>query len=427
MTRHFWVLIHRYAGLYLAFFLTVIGLTGSVLAFYTEINSWLNPQLYYVAEQAQPMLDPFTLRERALALAPQGLTNYVDLNRKPGAVYTIYPEGRTNPTTNEPYELDFDRMLLNPYTGAEIRRDKSQSFWPLTRENILPFIYALHYSLAVPESIGVWLFGIAALIWTLDCFVGFYLTLPATLHSTASNSRSFWSRWSVAWKVRWRDSAYRLNFDLHRAGGLWTWIMLFVFAWSGVAFNLGNEVYMPVMKTLFGMHDPTADIPKLPQPQPEPALGWREAHALGQQLMAEQATSHHFTILREQGLSYDPETGMYRYNVQSNADVSNKWGSTTIFFSATSGAFAGLTMPSGQDGGITFTTWITTLHMAGLWGIPMQIFVCCMGLVIAMLSVTGVYLWLKKRQAAKFHSERVVRLAAAHRRPPEQRSANVSR
>jgi uncharacterized iron-regulated membrane protein len=38
-TRRFWVLVHRYAGLFMAFFLSVAGLTGSILAFDGEINS----------------------------------------------------------------------------------------------------------------------------------------------------------------------------------------------------------------------------------------------------------------------------------------------------------------------------------------------------------------------------------------------------
>jgi len=32
----------------------------------------------------------------------------------------------------------------------------------------------------------------------------------------------------------------------------------------------------------------------------------------------------------------------------------------------------------------------------------MQVFVCIMGLVITALSVTGVYIWWKKRRAQKF-------------------------
>ncbi|TKB72386.1 MAG: hypothetical protein E8D46_14345 [Nitrospira sp.] len=63
MTRRFWVLIHRYAGLFMAFFLIVAGFTGSILAFDGELNGWLNlPQR--VEAQGRPMLNPFDLRER---------------------------------------------------------------------------------------------------------------------------------------------------------------------------------------------------------------------------------------------------------------------------------------------------------------------------------------------------------------------------
>lgn len=72
MTRHFWVLIHRYAGLYMAAFLIVAGLTGSIMAFTPEIQNGLNPPLK-VAQQSGARLDEFTLRERAQALVPQGL------------------------------------------------------------------------------------------------------------------------------------------------------------------------------------------------------------------------------------------------------------------------------------------------------------------------------------------------------------------
>jgi len=65
MARHFWVLIHRYAGLAMTVFLVLVGVTGSVLAFYHELDRWLNPALLTVPVRDGPMLDPFTLRERA--------------------------------------------------------------------------------------------------------------------------------------------------------------------------------------------------------------------------------------------------------------------------------------------------------------------------------------------------------------------------
>ncbi|MBD9355825.1 PepSY-associated TM helix domain-containing protein [Methylomonas albis] len=431
MTRHFWVLLHRYAGLYMAFFLTVAGLTGSVLAFYHELDGWLNSEHHQVAILDRPMLDDFVLRDKALALLPQAQINQVSFNRKPGQVYEAGLTPRTDPATGKPYELGFLAMRLNPYSGELIDYGKDEGYWPLTRRNILNFIYALHYSLALGE-VGVWLFGIAALIWTIDCFVAFYLTFPVrrkkvgcaevrgasvandALHyvqhilpfisvSKNENTQSgFWSRWALAWKVKWPASAFRLNFDLHRAGGLWTWLMLFVFAWSSVGFNLGPQVYQPVMKTLFDLPDFSQfPIANLPQPRPAPNIAWQDAHAIGRSLMAEQARLNDFQIINEEALQYQPDKGLFGYVVMSDRDINDKNGSTIVFFDGDSGAFVSLFTPSRQNAGMTISMWLFALHMAAVWGLPYKIFVCLMGLVVAMLSVTGVYIWLKKRRASK--------------------------
>ena len=81
------------------------------------------------------------------------------------------------------------------------------------------------------------------LLWIVDCFVAFLLTLPRS-------SGSFWIRSIRSRKVKLRANFARPNFDLHRAGGLWLWPLLFVFAWFSVMLGLGG-VYYPVMKHLF--------------------------------------------------------------------------------------------------------------------------------------------------------------------------------
>jgi uncharacterized iron-regulated membrane protein len=111
----------------------------------------------------------------------------------------------------------------------------------------MPFIYRLHYSLALGNG-GCWPLAWRRW-WVVDCFVGFYLTLPV---ATKVPARQGWfARWAPAWAVRWGASRYKLNFDLHRAGGLWIWPVLLVFAISSVSFNL-PQVYGPVMRALGG-------------------------------------------------------------------------------------------------------------------------------------------------------------------------------
>ena len=132
MTRQFWVLVHRYAGLYMAFFLIVAGATGSILAFSPEIVRLLVPTLV-VAAQDQPMLDGFELRRRALALIPpQGKLDGVSLHRAPTNAFIAAIEPRLD-ADGKPYVLPFNFLLLNPYTGTEIERiPYDGSIWPIT-------------------------------------------------------------------------------------------------------------------------------------------------------------------------------------------------------------------------------------------------------------------------------------------------------
>ncbi|MGH6834686.1 MAG: PepSY domain-containing protein [Methylocella sp.] len=77
-------------------------------------------------------------------------------------------------------------------------------------------------------------------------------------------------------------------------------------------------------------------------------------------------------------------------------------GRTELYFDAGSGELRLLLLPTGQYSGNTVTAWLHHLNMANLFGLSYRIFVCVLGLVITMLSVTGIYILRKKRRARKF-------------------------
>jgi uncharacterized iron-regulated membrane protein len=56
------------------------------------------------------------------------------------------------------------------------------------------------------------------------------------------------------------------------------------------------------------------------------------------------------------------------------------------------------------------------LHEANVFGMPYRLFDCVLGLLITMLSVTGVYIWWKKRCARKFSASRRSKAAKAEQR-----------
>ena len=409
--RRFVSLIHRYVGLVMAVFLFIAGLTGSILVWHHELDAAMNAQWMQVqppSVNAQP-LDYLTLREQIQTRYPDAWVNYINLNTPPDEARVFLLEGAIDSITGQSFNLPNDEIFVDPYTGAVLGERK----WGVISQgwhNLLPFIYKLHYALAL-DDLGMWLMGVVAILWTIDCFVGAYLTFPATVrtHPATANkaiSQNWWKRWWPAWKVRWQSSRYKFNFDLHRAGGLWPWVMLFVLAWSSVAFNL-SEVYHPVMNTLFTMQaDQEHAIPKLPEMQIEPGMSWPHALATGRQLMTDLARAKDFSIRYENNLGYNPYTGVFRYQVLSDLDIGDNYAGTNVYFDSNTGKQVGSYLPTGEASGDTITSWLMTLHTAMIWGMPFKIFMTLVGLVVAMLSVTGIYIWWKKRRARLVNQQR---------------------
>lgn len=386
------LLLHRYVGLLLALFLAIAGITGSLLTWNEELEAAISPQLFRViAPPGATRMDPLLLHARVQARHPDALAARLPLEFTDGrsVLFALRPLSKGKPLPN-------DQVFVDPYTGQVL----GQRRWGDIRQgmkNLIPFIYRLHYSLAL-DGIGTVLFGIVALLWTLDCFAGAWLTLP-NRPASGDAARRWPARWWQAWKFR-SGSAYKISFNLHRAGGLWTWAMLFVLAWSSVAFNL-PQVHDPAMKALFAHQRGLETIPKLARPKLVPALSWEQALPTARRLMMEQAQAGGFIVVAEKALLYDPQRAIYRYDVRSSHDIRHKGGHTRLVMNADTGALLGLWLPTGAAAGDTLSTWMATLHMAAMWGWPLQLLVCLMGLAVTALSVTGVHVWLRKRRAGR--------------------------
>jgi uncharacterized iron-regulated membrane protein len=397
VTRSLWVWLHRWVGLMIAGFLVIVGLTGSLLAFWLEVNHWLTPELY-PGERPGVALDIASLVQHAEAIVPQARVTSV-YEGYPGSVMIGMEATEGAPA------LGFDFLHLDPIDGHE-RGRVSWTGLPRHRGDVMPFIYALHMHLAL-EHVGHWILGLVALAWTVDCFVSFYLTLPPPAQQAR---KSFLARWRTSWVIKMGGSFFRANFDIHRASGLWLWPLLFVFAWSSVFFSL-PDVYASITGTLFDYvgenhhaHDSS------PQEQPGAPMDWGSAQATGRRLIAVQAKEKGFNIDREVALYRVDDGRAYDYRVHSSLDIGERGGGTAVTFDARSGALRNFTSPTGAHSGDTITTWLVELHTANVFGLPYRIFVCILGLLIVTLSITGVYIWWKKRRSRRLHRAAAVRV-----------------
>ena len=56
---------------------------------------------------------------------------------------------------------------------------------------------------------------------------------------------------------------------------------------------------------------------------------------------------------------------------------------------------------SGVSTGNTVVSWLFALHMAAVGGLPYRILVAILGLAIAALAASGVYLWWRKSRGGR--------------------------
>ena len=143
MNRQVFVLTHRYVGLVMTIFLVIAGFTGIFLAFYNELDSWVNSDIAYVQKPTADakVIDPFKFREIMATRHPQADFSRVDLTPlRDNQVYSVFLSAKTDPATNKPYIFENDELYISPYTGELLGQRK----WGAISQgvkNLMPFVY----------------------------------------------------------------------------------------------------------------------------------------------------------------------------------------------------------------------------------------------------------------------------------------------
>lgn len=389
------VLLHRWCGLFIALFLFTAGLTGAIISWDHELDEWLNPHLFDAQSQG-PSQEPLQLADALEARDPRLQVSFMSLALEPGHALNIFVDPRVDPATGKAFELGFNQLGIDPVSG-DVQGQREWGAISLSRENLLPFLYKLHYSLHIPDGFGIELgmlvFGIVAIVWFLDCFVALWLSFP--------NRRS----WRKSLAFRWRQGGYKLNFDLHRSGGVWIWLLLLILAVTSVSMNLERQVVRPLVELVspltpspFASRTPvTLDTQIVPQIDRREAItiAAAEAKRLGWQAPPG-------------GLFHSAEFGVYGVGFYApgedhgDAGLGNPW----IYVDSRSGELAGAHVPGTGSAGDIFLQAQFPLHSGRIIGLPGRILVSLLGLAVAGLSLTGLVIWAKKRRSRVLAEQR---------------------
>lgn len=377
---------HRCMGLLLAAILVVAGLTGSIAAFHDSLDAMLNPDLFRARTTGSP-LSLSAVLDRLEAQQPHAQIRYLRYRPPPGETMRALVQATTDPATRMPFALVEDELFLDPVTG-EVQGRRSSSGCCLNRRALIPFLYRFHYTLGLGRA-GEWIMGISAMLWSLDCLVGLALTLPR--HATPWRRES-WRRWGRAWRIKLTRSPIRLVLDLHRAVSLWLWVVMLGVAISGVALTLPREVFHPVVAALLPVTPPQPEQPddRSARPLDEDAV---EAVAIG---AASRAGWHG----SPDGLFKDP-VGMNSvfYFRPGSGGRRTGFGSPVIAVDDRTGRVMSVDMPGRGPAGDRVLQLQFPWHSGEIAGLAGRIVIATTGVAVAMLAITGVMIWRRKRHA----------------------------
>ena len=193
--------LHLWLGLSSGLLVCFLGITGCILAFQKEIESFTNPY-QYVERQQKELLPPSQLKEIALNALPGKHLHSAAYGTPGKATQMVFYNGDP-----EYYYI----IYLNPYSG-EVLKVKNMD------DDFFRIIIMGHYYLWLPPEIGQPIVASATLVFFLMMLSGIILWWP---RNKAARKQRFTIKWNVGWRRR--------NYDLHNVLGFYmSWIAVFI-------------------------------------------------------------------------------------------------------------------------------------------------------------------------------------------------------
>lgn len=214
MLKNFWFQTHWLIGITAGVILAVVGLTGGILSFETEIQDWLNRDVRRVEAPAHTALSPADLLASVQSQLPGRAIQSIQVYSDPSssARVTLAPAGGAGaPERGGRGGARGETRYVNPYTGELISGEGNvgQGFFRGTR--------SLHRWLTVGElgsqAVGKQLVGASTMLCVVLALSGLYLRWPRR----AGNWRT-WLTFDPSLKGR--------SFLWHLHAILGTWVLV---------------------------------------------------------------------------------------------------------------------------------------------------------------------------------------------------------
>ncbi|MBW4471484.1 MAG: PepSY domain-containing protein [Stenomitos rutilans HA7619-LM2] len=350
--------LHRWLGLVAGILLCIAGVTGSILVFEQEIDSFLlEKQIGRVVPVGDrlPLESLVNTINTTYASTPKFNLTYVEMFE--GEPYEFRAENAD--------EKDF-RVFVNPYTGKVMGDRVWDDTW-------LGFTFKLHYQLLAGAT-GTFIMGVVALVTLILSLTGIVLW-PG------------WRKLISGFKIKWASHIKRVNFDLHKVAGIITAVFLAFIGFTGFAWNV------PEAKVEAAIYAATF-TPKLPDPVSQPIPGKQPLSLTELLQRADVAVPNAPTT----GLFFPTKSEAPLWLSKKQPQETSKWGSTQIYLDQFSGKVLRI-----QDGlkptrAEVVLNSFSPLHYGTFGGLPTRILYVLVGLTPLILFTTGFVMWWYRKR-----------------------------
>lgn len=360
-------ILHRYIGVTMGLLLLVIGLTGSSLVFWKEIDHARNLPLMQVVPQGERVSLDSILKPVQSAYPNLKLT-YIGLPRQPEGTYEVGMESKAEKWTD---------VYVNPYTGAILGSRQ----WD---HSLMGIVYELHYTLLAGQ-VGEKVIGVCGLLLLLLGITGLILW-PG------------WRRLVAGFKIRWHSPSRLVNYDLHKVVGILAIVFLSLLAFTGTVMSFYTE-FEGAVYWLTGTPKPQVPTSTLVAGQPPTSLDaiLHKADAA----LPGAATTYI-------SLSGEPD-GAVEVGKKFSQEALET-GRSSVYLDRHSGEILRVENAFKVPLATRILNSQLSLHNGSYGGLSMRILYVFIGLTPAALFITGLTLWWH-RQWDKAHRHEAVRQA----------------
>jgi uncharacterized iron-regulated membrane protein len=361
--------IHLWLGLSLGSLFMLLGLTGSALVFYQEIDAALHPEIRVEATQPAPGWTA-PVWDHALATVrrhwpdAQGQWRF-EVTGKAGPIAArYYPSG---PPTDH---MSARMMIWLSPDGAEVLRHDRWGDYAMS------WLYELHMDLLTGE-VGHKVVGWSGLVILLLLGTGV---------------AAWWPRgsWRKALAFKRKAAPIRRLRDLHKLAGLWSLLLLLVLTGTGVMLALPKESDW-LLTYIVGPVD------AVPSP--------KSATTDGPQISIVRALAMAHRAMPQARLAWieipGPGDGVFKLRVQQPGDPSARFPHSYIYVDQHDGRVLAVLDAGRASGSTTINNWLHPLHDASVGGLATRILAVIVGLVPALLFITGLLHWRRRLRARR--------------------------